>query len=114
MARGLSGPQIMERARAIVAEHPGGIRYGAIVQQIGKDSPATPSPSIRWNLNQLLATYPSEISKPSRGLFTPRKPGGDEPVIVPDTEQITPSGAKIRNPTFMNLSRSTSKMILTR
>jgi len=38
----LSVQQIKDRARAIVAENPGGIRYWALVERIGTESPETP------------------------------------------------------------------------
>ncbi len=96
----LSVQQIKERARAIVAESPGGIRFGDLVERIGTESPETPKNTINgsvWNLN---ATYSSEISKPSRGLFKFIKVGGDDSVVVGDTEQIALSDTKTRELDF--------------
>jgi len=81
---GLSGQQIQDRARAIVAENPGGIRFSDLLERIAAESPNTPRNSINgavWNLHAL---YPSEISKPSRGLF---KPISDDD-SVPDVPQF--------------------------
>ena len=50
-----------------------------------------------WNLDAL---YQSEISKPSRGLFKPINAGGDNAVVVGNTEQIALTGAKIQESEF--------------
>src|ERR1700730_12124275 len=96
----LSGQQIRERARAIVAENPGGIRFSALVERISAESPETPKNTINgsmWNLDEI---YPSEISKPSRGLFKPTNADGDDSIVVDDTEQIAPTGARVRESEF--------------
>lgn len=92
--------QIRERARAIVAENPGGIRFGALLEQIGQESPETPRNTISGSTFNLDSIYPSEISKPTRGLFKPITVGVDEAVVVGDTEQTAPSGAKVRESDF--------------
>ena len=51
-------------------------------------------------LNNLETIYPSEISKPSRGLYKPMNAGGDDSVVVGDTEQTAPTGAKVRESEF--------------
>lgn len=96
----LSMQQIRERARAIVAENPGGIRFGDLVERIDGESPETPKNTISGSMYNLDAIYPSEISKPSRGLFKPIKVGGDESVVVGDTEQTASTGAKVRESEF--------------
>jgi hypothetical protein len=59
-------------------------------------------------LNNLETIYPSEISKPSRGLYKPMNAGGDDSVVVGDTEQnrLLRLALKYENPSFTNLSRS--------
>jgi hypothetical protein len=96
----LSGQQIRERARALVAENPGGIRFGDLRERIVQESPETPSSSIGANIWDLEKTFPAEISKPSRGLYKPANAGGDDSVVVGSTEEIAPSGIKIRESDF--------------
>jgi hypothetical protein len=51
-----------------------------------------------WNLDSL---FPNEITKPSRGLFTPpAKPGGNDTVEVGSTEQIAETGIKVKESDF--------------
>jgi hypothetical protein len=88
--------QIRKRALAIVAENPGGIRWSAILDRIEQETPETPHGTIMGALNNLETIYPSEISKPSRGLYKPMIAGGDDSVVVGDTEQTAPTGAKVR------------------
>src|ERR1022692_2566581 len=95
----LSVQEVRERARAIVAENPGGIRYTALVEKIGEQSPETPKNTIQGSMWNLDALYPSEISKPSRGLFKPAIAGSDDSAVVGEsgeTEQIAPTGVKVR------------------
>jgi len=44
--------------------------------------------------------FPSEISKPSRGLFTPAGRPQTETVTVGNAEQVTPAGIRIREADF--------------
>ena len=44
----LSVKEIQTLAKKIVAENPGGIRYGALVQRISMENPETPKNTIRW------------------------------------------------------------------
>ena len=63
MAR-LSVKEIREKARAIVAENPGGIRYAVLVEKIGEQSPETPKNTIQgsmWNL--MLYIHPRSASR---------------------------------------------------
>ena len=96
----LDGQQIRERARAIIAENPGGIRFGELKEKISAESPGTPKNTIGGSVWDLDAKYPSEITKPSRGLFKPKNADGDDSVVVGNTEQIAPSGTKIRESDF--------------
>src|SRR5260370_21571765 len=96
----LSGQQIRERAKTTVAENPGGIRFRALVDRISEESPETPENSIGSNIPGLENAYPAEISKPSRGLYRPTQTDGDDSVVVGSTEQIAPTGDKIRESDF--------------
>ncbi len=93
----LSVQLVTKKALAIVANNPGGIRWSALVAQIRQESPQTPMGTIT---NGVRALDKSQISKPSRGLFKPINAGGDGSVVVGNTEQIAPSGAKIRESDF--------------
>lgn len=96
----LKGRQIQERARAIVAENPGGIRFGDLVERISKETPETPKNTIVGNVWSLDTTYPSEVSKPSRGLFKPTNAGSEDTVAGGDTEAIAATGGKVRESEF--------------
>lgn len=99
MAR-LSGKQIQETAKAIVAETPGGIRFRVLVDRISQENPETPENSIATNIVGLENTYPAEISKPSRGLYKPAQTSGDDSVVVGGTEQIATTGDRVRESDF--------------
>jgi hypothetical protein len=91
---------IRDLARTIIATHPGGIRYTALVESISQRSPETPRNTIHgavWNLD---ATFPNEISKPSRGLFTPFAKTENDTVVVGNTEQIAATGIKTKESDF--------------
>jgi len=96
----LNGEQIRKRAREIVAENPGSIRYGALLQRIREESPETPPNTIQGNIWDLEKTFPSEITKPSRGLYTPANAIGNDSVVVGDTEQVSPGGTRVRELDF--------------
>jgi len=96
----LSGVQIRNLARKIITETPGGIRYGALVEKISQETPETPKNTIHgsvWNLDTL---FPNEITKPSRGLFTPVDDSRDDGVTTGRTEEIAPTGIKVRESDF--------------
>jgi hypothetical protein len=96
----LSGKEIQKLARSTVRENPGGIRYSVLVERIFQHSPETPKNTIHgavWNLDTI---FPDEVAKPSRGLFTPVAKSSDESVGVGSTEQIAPTGAKIKESDF--------------
>ncbi len=96
----LSGQQIRQRAKAIVAEHPGGIRIRALQDQIFAENPETNRRAIQGRTYNLHELYAKEISKPSRGVFKPKNASGDDSVALGATEQIAPSGTKIRELDF--------------
>ena len=92
----LTGREIQKLARSIVFENPGGIRYSALVEKISLQNPETPKNTIHgsvWNLDTI---FPSEITKPSRGLFTPVGQSTTATVDVGSTEQIAPTGIKVK------------------
>jgi hypothetical protein len=96
----LTVQQIRDKARAIVAENPGGIRFGALKERILKDDAETNPHTIDGSIWDLEKKFLAEISKPSRGLYKPANAGDDDAVVVGNTEQIAPSGTKIRESDF--------------
>jgi hypothetical protein len=96
----LNVQQIKEKARAIIRRNPGGIRFGALVDQIGATDPETPKNTIIgsvWNLDSI---YPTEISKPSRGLFKPANVAGSDVPLTGDTVETVDGGETIRESDF--------------
>ncbi len=80
----LSMEAIRTLAKKIVAENPGGIRYNALVQDISTKNPETPKNRIAASVWDLATRFPSEITKPSRGLFLPAtSAGGGATVTAP-------------------------------
>ena len=67
----LTVQQIRDLARAIVVANPGGIRYTPLVQEILKQHPGTPKNTIGGSVYNLNEIFPGDVSKPSRGLYTP-------------------------------------------
>lgn len=96
----LNVQQIRQLARSIIANSPGGVRYSVLVQKISEQSPETPKNTIHGSVWNLRALFPNEISKPSRGLFTPASKPGDESVVVGSTEQTAVTGAKVKESDF--------------
>jgi hypothetical protein len=97
----LTGQQIKTLARSIVAANPGGIRYGALVDKICQENPETPKNTVHGSVWNLDALFPNEITKPSRGLFTPiARAGTNEPPVVESTEQVAETGVKVRESDF--------------
>jgi hypothetical protein len=81
--------EIRSLAKAIIAENPGGIRYGALVQRIAGEHPETPRNTIHgsvWNLDVL---FPNQITKPSRGLWQPASAMTSEPPAIAAAEQVS-------------------------
>src|SRR5438270_11334649 len=67
----LSVKEIQTLARRIVAESPGGIRYSDLVHHILDTNPETPKNTIHGAVWDLATRFPTEVTKPSRGLFLP-------------------------------------------
>jgi hypothetical protein len=92
----LSVQEIKNRAKEIIAANPGGVRYSVLVNKICTDYPETPKNTVAgsvWNLEEV---FPTEITKPSRGLFTPINAGStDQAAPLGETEQVAPTGVKI-------------------
>ena len=64
--------QVRELARGIVLKHPGGIRFAEIVAEIRQSLPDAIKTTVEAQVaNSLVADYPSELTKPSRGLYKP-------------------------------------------
>lgn len=76
----LSQDGIRVLARRVVSQNQGGIRYSTLVNQIKSYNPETPLNTINGAVWDLAKRFPSEISKPSRGLFVPLSPDVSAPV----------------------------------
>ena len=96
----LSVQQIRDRAREIVLENPGGIRYSELVRRILAENPETLKVTVESTIPTFHAKFPNEISKPSRGLFKPVTAAGDDSVVVGSPEQIAPTGVKVKESDF--------------
>jgi hypothetical protein len=93
----LSVSQIRERARAIIAASPGGIRYKTLVRQIHDEHPETPINTVHGSVWDLASRFPNEIMKPSRGLFVPPRSGEAE---GPPNEALATKPSKVREEAF--------------
>jgi hypothetical protein len=92
--------EIQQLAKSIVLSKPGGIRYSALLDEISQQSPETPKNTISgavWNLHSI---FPSEISKPTRGLFVPSSQTENDTVDIGITEQVTSPGVKVKEADF--------------
>jgi hypothetical protein len=97
----LNMQQIRERARTIVAANLGGIRFSALQEQIKQENPETNGNTISGSIYNLQELYPSEISKPTRGLFKPTSASGSEDSIVATgSEQPALADANIKEAEF--------------
>jgi len=96
----LTGMQIREPARSIVLANPAGIRYAPLWKQIHQENPETSENAISGQIWTLDTIFPGEITKPSRGLFVPAASAGGEPAIAANAEQVSPSGAKVKESDF--------------
>ena len=85
--------KVKKLALKIIAENPGGIRYSALVEQIGKKSPDTPWNTIAGSIYDLNhdKEFPKRVSKPSPGLYVPISVSGDNIVPPDETEQVAKS-----------------------
>ncbi len=96
----LTGKQIKDLAKSIVASKPGGIRFSSLVNQISQQNPETPENTIHGNVWDLDKAFPNEIGKPSRGLFTLIGKKENDTVSVGSTEQVAPTGIKVKEVDF--------------
>jgi hypothetical protein len=96
MIKKLTDREIQDLARRIVADNPGGIRYGALIKRVAEQYPQVPKKRIEWSVWNLDSLFPDEIAKPSRGLFTPVVVSEREPEY---TERVAPSD-KLRESDF--------------
>jgi hypothetical protein len=83
--------EIREEGRKIVLANPGGIRYAEIVAKIQLDFPTTNPLTIQAQIaNSLVQSFPTELTKPSRGLYVPLLNGvAPLPSIVPPPTAYT-------------------------
>ncbi len=77
----LTVKEILTLAKKIVAESPGGIHFSALVQRISLENPDTPKNTIQTTIGNLANSFPTEITKPSRGLFLAATLAGEEAVV---------------------------------
>jgi hypothetical protein len=84
----LTTNQVRELARKIVAARPGGIRYSELVQEIASQTPETPVNTIHGSTWDLATRFPTEIAKPSRGLFQPASAQNLASVAATDADII--------------------------
>jgi len=83
----VSTKTIRQAGRDIILQYPGGIRFRDLVTKIIEVLPGSAPNSVETQVaNQLVAAFPNEITKPSRGLYRPLSP--DEPV-APEPTQST-------------------------
>ncbi len=89
--------QIRELARKIVGSRSGGIRYPELVQDIAGQSPETPVNTIHGAIWDLATRFPTEIIKPSRGLFQPASAPttAPTPITIVDQQEVEAGGAEI-------------------
>ena len=71
-----------------------------MVDKISALSPETPWNTISGSVYNLDTLFPNEITKPSRGLFTAVGKSDSEAVLVGITEQVAPTGIKIKESDF--------------
>jgi hypothetical protein len=67
----LSIAEIRKFAVEIIRANPGGIRYQQLREQIRAQHPETPANTIAGSIWDLDVKMPSEVQKPSRGLYVP-------------------------------------------
>ena len=89
--------QIRELARKIVGSRSGGIRYSELVQDIAGQSRETPVNTIHGAIWDLATRFPTEIIKPSRGLFQPASAPttAPTPITIVDQQEVEAGGAEI-------------------
>ncbi len=88
---GLTTNQITQKAREIIAENTGGIRFAELQRQILLINPNTNTNTINGCTWDLHLKFPNEISKPSRGLFVPLNPGVVAAPVAKSTQKVKES-----------------------
>jgi hypothetical protein len=89
--------QIRQLARELIAQSPGGIRYGELLNRIVTAHPETPPNTVQGSIWNLAELFPQEITKPSRGLFRGLSDSAETLEPVSDSE---PSGSRLREQDF--------------
>jgi hypothetical protein len=84
----LSKKEIQDLGKSIIAANPGGIRDSALVKKIHGDNPETPVNTIHGSVWDLATRFPSEVTKPSRGLFL--SANGSKCVVVTQPTPVMP------------------------
>jgi len=78
--------QIRKRAIEIIRSEPTGVRYSAIIKRIHAESPEIPINTIHGNVWNLDVLFPSEVTKPARGVWMAaefhEKDAHAEPAII--------------------------------
>jgi hypothetical protein len=92
--------QIEELAKSIIASNPGGIRYTALANQIAQQNPETNEGTIYTSVSNLHKSFPHEVLKPSRGLYTPAPRAENDTVSVGSTGAVTSVGARVKESDF--------------
>ena len=83
--------EIREAGRKIVLANPGGIRYAEIVAQIARQNPTTNPSTIQAQIaNSLVPSFPTELTKPSRGLYMPLSIGAQTTSVPTATTAVFP------------------------
>jgi hypothetical protein len=94
----LTGKQIAEQVLGIVLANPEGIRYAAIIKQMSEQNPETPTNAIAAQVVKLVTTFPTKVSKLSKGLFGPAGETGSDATIKPVAEHLV--GGKVSEDDF--------------
>lgn len=93
----LNQNSIRQKARDLIKNTPGGIRYSQIVNSILETDAETPVNTINGSIWNLDALFPNEITKPARGLFKHIDDGSAE---SPYEAEETPKNEKAREEDF--------------
>ncbi len=72
---------IKQAAREIVLANPGGIRFGAIVEQVLGRLPDANVNTVGAAVVNLAISFPNDIVKPGRGLYKPKAAPGETPPV---------------------------------
>jgi hypothetical protein len=95
----LTDRQIQDFARKIIADNPGGIRYSALIRKVAEQYPQAPRKRVEWSIWNLDSLFPTEIAKPSRGLFTPLGAAELLPSSI-DSEETSVGEKKLKESDF--------------